>query len=59
MRRLNLDAVKDEAKLACLELVPECEVHSSGEDATKLCVRWKSDGIYFNIDLKADELASW
>jgi hypothetical protein len=59
MRRLNLDAAKDEVKLACSELVPECQVHATGEDETNLCVRWKSDGIFFNIDLKEDELAIW
>lgn len=59
MRKLNLDAAKDEVKLACSELVPECQVHATGEEERNLDVRWKSDGIYFNIDLKADELASW
>lgn len=59
MRRLNLEAAKEEVRSACSELVPECEVHSSGEDATKLCVRWRSDGIFFNVDLKDDELAVW
>lgn len=59
MRRLNLDAAKDDVQLACSELVPECQVHTSGEDATNLGVRWKSDGMFFNIDLKDDELAVW
>lgn len=59
MRKLNLDAAKDEVKLACSELVSECQVHATGEEERNLDVRWKSDGIYFNIDLKADELASW
>ncbi|HWV72478.1 MAG TPA: hypothetical protein VN040_12210 [Pseudosphingobacterium sp.] len=59
MRKLNLDSVKEEIKSTCSELLPECQVHTSGEDETNLCVRWKSDGIFFNIDLKDDELAVW
>ena len=59
MRRSNLEAIKEEVESVCSELVPECQVHTSGEDATNLGVCWTSEGIYFNIDLKDDELAVW